>query len=145
MSNNPQRLETPGCECSDCKRPTSRHRPIDHIHIITLCWTPKCDILQENATGCTCKSGTPTVTTAVGTKGFCRSCDGFTGRIPGYLVDMDEAAYNIMYRQNRQLIVTPGDVEERRRRREAQRVVERGDDEEWKPRRDVFLLNHSSE
>jgi hypothetical protein len=51
------------------------------------------------------------VTTGIPTKGFCGSCDGFTGGIPCDLVDMDEIAYTMLYLQNRQPIITPGDVE----------------------------------
>jgi hypothetical protein len=81
------------------------------------------------------------------TKGFCRSCDGFTGRIPGDLVDIKEVAHNWVQRGGVHIhpVVKPYDVEERRRRPKAQPVIQRGDDEELQRRRKVFLLNHSAE
>jgi hypothetical protein len=60
---------------------------------------------------------------------FCRSCDGFTGRMPGDLADVEEVAQNWLQRCGVHIhpVAKPSDVEQRRRRRK------------------VFLLNHSAE
>jgi hypothetical protein len=113
---------------SNSPRPISRHRPVDHIHIPVMC---RCRAaIQENVTDCTCRLGNPTMTLPIVTSGFCGSCDGFTGRIPSNLVEMEGVAQNILNRKS-QPAIERGDFEERCRHLKMF----------WK----MFLQNHSAE